>query len=222
MPAVRTHPGIRRRILIAFIIFTVLPAAALSYLGMRAVGNVIEGRLVRERATNAARVVSEMRLPLSPLMMQRLSEVFGDQDEVAAEVNPDAVGESLVSSLTEAEQAEFTGQLHGRATLPRSVRVGGRAFVIGTSEIRDAQGRTHALYLLVDQRVLDDAKAAAVRPIVLAAGPVLLAVILAGVYGSRTLPQPIRGFSGSLQGSVGEGAAHTRPASVRRRRNHAH
>src|SRR5258706_8379722 len=215
MPAVRTHPGIRRRILIAFIIFTVLPAAALSYLGMRAVGNVIEGRLVRERATNAARVVSEMRLPLSPLMMQRLSEVFGDQDEVAAEVNPDAVGESLVSSLTEAEQAEFAGQLHGRATLPQSVRVGGRAFVIGTSEIRDTQGRTHALYLLVDQRVLDDAKAAAVRPIVLAAGPVLLAVILAAIYVSRTITQPIRRLSAQIEGQLADGVARHGPQAGR-------
>jgi hypothetical protein len=121
--AVRTHPGIRRRILIAFIAFTILPAAALSYLGMRAVGNVIEGRLVRERAANAARVVSEMRLPLSPLMMQRLSEIFGEEDEVAAEVNADAVGESLVSSLNEAEQAQLQGHAHA---LPagRSARAG--------------------------------------------------------------------------------------------------
>ena len=67
-------------------------AAALSYLGMRAVGNVIEGRLVRERAANAARVVSEMRLPLSPLMMQRLSEIFGEEDEgaLAAGLGADA------------------------------------------------------------------------------------------------------------------------------------
>src|SRR5258706_10716708 len=137
MPAVRTHPGIRRGILIAFIIFTVLPAAALSYLGMRAVGNVIEGRLLRERATNAARVVSEMRLPLSPLMMQRLSEIFGEEDEVAAEVNADAVGESLVSSLSAADEAQLQVQLHGRATLPRTVRIGAHDFVIGTSEIRD-------------------------------------------------------------------------------------
>src|SRR6266704_2304261 len=102
---VRTHPGIRRRILIAFIVLTIVPAAAMSYLGMRAVGRVIEERLVRERAANAARVVSEMRLPLSPLMMQRLTEIFGREDyKAAAEVNSDAIGEELVSSLTESEQ----------------------------------------------------------------------------------------------------------------------
>jgi signal transduction histidine kinase len=202
MAAVRTHPGIRRRILIAFIALTILPAAALSYLGMRAVGNVIEGRLVRERAANAARVVSEMRLPLSPLMMQRLSEIFGEEDEVAAEINADAIGESLVSSLNEADQAQLQAQLHGRATLPRSVRVGGHDFVIGTSEIRDARNGTHTLYLLVDQHVLDDAKAAAVRPIVLAAGPVLLAVILAAVYVSRTITQPIRKLSAQIEGQL--------------------
>jgi signal transduction histidine kinase len=203
--AVRTHPGIRRRILIAFIAFTILPAAALSYLGMRAVGNVIEGRLVRERAANAARVVSEMRLPLSPLMMQRLSEIFGEEDEVAAEVNADAVGESLVSSLNESEQAQLQAQLHGRATLPRSVRVGQHDFVLGTSEIRDARNGTHTLYLLVDQHVLDDAKAAAVRPIVLAAGPVLLAVILAAVYVSRTITKPIRTLSAQIEGQLLDG-----------------
>jgi signal transduction histidine kinase len=200
--AVRTHPGIRRRILIAFIAFTILPAAALSYLGMRAVGNVIEGRLLRERAANAARVVSEMRLPLSPLMMQRLSEIFGEEDEVAAEVNADAVGESLVSSLNETEQAQLQSQLHGRATLPRTVRIGAHNFVIGTSEVRDARNGTHTLYLLVDQHVLDDAKAAAVRPIVLAAGPVLLAVILAAVYVSRTITQPIRRLSAQIEGQL--------------------
>jgi signal transduction histidine kinase len=202
MSAVRTHPGIRRRILIAFIAFTILPAAALSYLGMRAVGNVIEGRLVRERAANAARVVSEMRLPLSPLMMQRLSEIFGEEDEVAAEVNADAVGEALVSSLNETDQSQLQAQLHGRATLPRSVRIGSHDFVIGTSEIRDARNGTHTLYLLVDQHVLDDAKAAAVRPIVLAAGPVLLAVILAAVYVSRTITQPIRKLSAQIEGQL--------------------
>jgi signal transduction histidine kinase len=202
MAAVRTHPGIRRRILIAFIVFTILPAAALSYLGMRAVGDVIEGRLVRERAANAARVVSEMRLPLSPLMMQRLSEIFGEADEVAAEVNADAVGESLVSSLSEAEQAQLQAQLHGRARLPRTVRIGQHDFVIGTSEIRDARNGAHTLYLLVDQHVLDDAKAAAVRPIVLAAGPVLLAVILAAVYVSRTITQPIRRLSAQIESQL--------------------
>src|SRR5258706_9952463 len=213
--AVRTHPGIRRRILIAFVAFTILPAAALSYLGMRAVGNVIEGRLVRERAANAARVVSEMRLPLSPLMMQRLSEIFGEEDEVAAEVNADAVGESLVSSLSVADEAQLQAQLHGRATLPRSVRVGGHEFVIGTSEIRDARNGTHTLYLLVDQHVLDDAKAAAVRPIVLAAGPVLLAVILAAVYVSRTITQPIRRLSAQIEGQLLEDGGDRGPQASR-------
>jgi signal transduction histidine kinase len=204
MPAVRTHPGIRRRILIAFVIFTILPAAALSYLGMRAVGKVIETRLVRERATNAARVVSEMRLPLSPLMMRRLSEIFGQEDQVAAEINPDAIGEALVSSLDKSREAELQAQLHGRATLPQSVRIGGHDFVIGTSEVRDPQGRTHALYLLVDRHVLDDAKAAAVRPIVMAAAPVLLAMILAAVYVSRTITQPIRKLSAQIEGQVAD------------------
>ena len=205
MPAVRTHPGIRRRILIAFVIFTILPAAALSYLGMRAVGKVIETRLVRERTTNAARVVSEMRLPLSPLMMQRLSEIFGDEDEVAAELNPDAIGEALVSSLEAPQEAQLQAQLHGHATLPHSVRIGAHDFVIGTSEVRDPQGRTHALYLLVDQHVLDDAKAAAVRPLVLAAAPVLLAMILAAVYVSRTITKPIRTLSAQIEGQVADG-----------------
>src|SRR2546423_6978103 len=95
--AVRTHPGIRRRILIAFIVLTIVPAAAMSYLGMRAVGRVIEERLVRERAANAARVVSEMRLPLSPLMMQRLSGMFGGEGEVAAGGNPGRGGGGLGS-----------------------------------------------------------------------------------------------------------------------------
>jgi len=205
MPAVRTHPGIRRRILIAFVIFTILPAAALSYLGMRAVGKVIETRLVRERTTNAARVVSEMRLPLSPLMMQRLSEIFGEEDEVAAELNPDAIGEALVSSLEAPQEAQLQAQLHGHATLPHSVRIGAHDFVIGTSEVRDPQGRTHALYLLVDQHVLDDAKAAAVRPLVLAAAPVLLAMILAAVYVSRTITKPIRTLSAQIEGQVADG-----------------
>src|SRR5207237_4216728 len=129
---------------------TIVAAAAMSYLGMRAVGRVIEERLVRERATNAARVVSEMRLPLSPLMMQRLSEMFGEEDEVAAELNPDAVGEALVSSLTDVEQAEFAGQLHGRGTRPESVKIGDNRFVVATSEVQDAQGRAHTLYLLVN------------------------------------------------------------------------
>jgi C4-dicarboxylate-specific signal transduction histidine kinase len=210
MPAVRTHPGIRRRILIAFVIFTILPAAALSYLGMRAVGKVIETRLVRERATNAARVVSEMRLPLSPLMMRRLSEIFGQEDQVAAEVNPDAIGETLVSSLDAPREAELQAQLHGRATLPPSVRIGGHDYVIGTSELRDPQGRTHALYLLVDRHVLDDAKAAAVRPIVMAAAPVLLAMILAAVYVSRTITQPIRKLSAQIEGQVADGEQDAR------------
>src|SRR5260221_8160549 len=141
MPAVRTHPGIRRRILIAFVVFTILPAAALSYLGMRAVGKVIEERLVRERAVNAARVVSEMRLPLSPLMMQRLSEMFGDEDEVAAELNPDAVGESLVSSLTEAEQNEFAAQLRDRATKPRQGTISGPQVGARTAEGAEPRGK---------------------------------------------------------------------------------
>src|SRR2546429_7848897 len=100
--AVRTHPGIRRRILIAFIVLTILPAAAMSYLGMRAVGRVIEERLVRERAANAARVVSEMRLPLSPLVMQRLSEMFGEGGEGAAGGNPGAGGGAGGLRLTQA------------------------------------------------------------------------------------------------------------------------
>jgi len=203
MPAaVRTHPGIRRRILIAFVAFTILPAGALSYLGMRAVGKVIEDRLVRERAVNAARVVSEMRLPLSPLMMRRLSEMFGEGDEVAAEVNPDAVGESLVSSLTDAGQTEFAAQLRDRATRPRRVSIGNHQFVVATSEVRDAAGQAHTLYLLVDQHVLDDAKAAAVRPIVLAALPVLIAVVLAAVYVSRTITKPIRTLSGQIESQL--------------------
>jgi signal transduction histidine kinase len=203
MPAaVRTHPGIRRRILLAFVVMTVLPAAALSYLGMRAVGNVIEERLVRERAANAARVVSNMSLSLTPLLMQRLSEMFGEQDEVAAELNPDAVGEAIVSSLTPDEQKQFEDQLHGRATLPRRVRIRGHDFVVATSEIRDLEGRNHALYLLVDQKVLDDAKAAAVRPILLGALPVLLAVVLAAIYVSRQITQPIRRLSAQIESQL--------------------
>jgi signal transduction histidine kinase len=203
---VRTHPGIRRRILIAFVVLTILPAAAMSYLGMRAVGRVIEERLVRERAANAARVVSEMRLPLSPLMMQRLSEMFGEEDEVAAEVNPDAVGEALVSSLTEAEQAEFAAQLHGRATRPQSVKIGNNRFVVATSEVRDAQGQAHTLYLLVNQRVLEKAKADAVLPILLGAIPVLIAVIAAAVYVSRTITLPIRRLSAQIESQLPRGA----------------
>jgi signal transduction histidine kinase len=202
MAAVRTHPGIRRRILIAFVVLTVLPAAALSYLGMRAVGAVIEERLVRERAANAARVFSEMRLPFSPLMMERLSQMFGEGGEVAAEVNPDAVGEALVSSLDSQQEAEFHAQLQGRGTAPRAVGLRGRRFVVATSEVRDAQGRSHTLYLLVDQHVLDDAKAAAARPIVLAAAPVLLAVIAAAVYVSRTITQPIRRLSAQMESQL--------------------
>jgi signal transduction histidine kinase len=203
MPAaVRTHPGIRRRILLAFVVMTVLPAAILSYLGMRAVGNVIEERLVRERAANAAGVVSKMRLSLTPLLMQRLSEMFGEQDEVAAELNPDAVGEAIVSSLTPDEQKAFETQLHGRATLPKRVRLRDHDFVVATSEIRDLEGRNHALYLLVDQKVLDDAKAAAVRPILLGALPVLLAVVLAAVYVSRQITQPIRRLSVQIESQL--------------------
>jgi signal transduction histidine kinase len=202
MAAVRTHPGIRRRILGAFILLAILPAAAISYLGMRAVGKVIEERLVRERAANAAQVVSENRLPLSPLMMQRLSQIFGQEDKVAAEVNPDALGEELVSSLGEAEQKELQSQLRDNATRPREVRLGTHRYVLGTSEIRDAQGRTHTLYLLVDQRVLDNAKADAVRPIVMAAIPVLLAVMLAAVYVSRTITRPIRKLSAQIESQL--------------------
>jgi signal transduction histidine kinase len=202
MAAVRTHPGIRRRILLAFVLLTILPAAALSYLGMRAVGKVIEERLVRERAENAARVVSENRLPLSPLMMQRLSEIFGQEDRVAAEVNSDAIGEELVSSLGEAEQKEFQAQLQKHPSRLRDVRIGTHNYVVGTSEIRDVLGGNHTLYLLVDQRVLDNAKADAVRPIVLAAIPVLLAVMLAAVYVSRTITRPIRRLSAQIESQL--------------------
>ncbi|HEY7120550.1 MAG TPA: ATP-binding protein [Tepidisphaeraceae bacterium] len=203
MPAVRTHPGIRRRILVAFVLMTVLPAAALSYLGMRAVGRVIEGRLVRERAANAARVFSEMKLPFTPLMMQRLSEMFGEQEgEVAAELNSDAIGEALVSSLSQAEERDLQAQLHERATAPQTVRLAGREFVLAPAEVRDAQNRPHTLYLMVDRRVLDDAKAAAVRPILLGAIPVLLAVIAAAVYVSRTITAPIRRLSAQMESQM--------------------
>jgi len=202
MSAVRTHPGIRRRILAAFILLTILPAAAMSYLGMRAVGKVIEERLVRERAENAAQVVSEMRLPLTRLMMGNLAKIFGKDNKVAAEVNTDAIGESLVSSLSESEEREFQSQLRDRADKPQSVRIGGHEFVLGTSEIRDVQGQTHTLYLLVDQRVLDNAKADAVRPIVIAAIPVLLAVMLAAVYVSRTITRPIRRLSAQIESQL--------------------
>jgi signal transduction histidine kinase len=202
MAAVRTHPGIRRRILLAFVLLTILPAAALSYLGMRAVGKVIEDRLVRERTANAARVVSEMRLPLTPLMMQRLSEIFGDQDEVAAEVNSDALGEELVSSMNKDEEKELQTQLQQGVSKPRNVRIGSTVYVMGTSEIRDTLGGKHTLYLLVDQRVLDNAKADAVRPILLAAIPVLLAVMLAAVYVSRTITRPIRKLSAQIESQL--------------------
>jgi signal transduction histidine kinase len=85
------------------------------------------------------------------------------------------------------------------------VRIDAHDFVIGTSEVRDPQGRTHALYLLVDQHVLDDAKAAAVRPLVMAAAPVLLAMILAAVYVSRTITKPIRTLSAQIEGQVADG-----------------
>ena len=202
MPAVRTHPGIRRRILVAFVVLTILPAAALSYLGMLAVGTVIEERLVRERTKNAAQVVSEMRLPLTPLMMGNLSKIFGKDNQVAAELNSDAVGESLVSSLSPTEEKELQSQLHERASKPHTVRIAGRDFVLGTSEIRDPQGAAHTLYLLVDQRVLDIAKAGAVRPIMLAAIPVLLAVIAAAFYVSRTITQPIRKLSVQIESQL--------------------
>jgi signal transduction histidine kinase len=199
MPPVRTHPAIRLRILIAFILFTLIPAAAVSWLGLRAVGAAIEERLVRSRATNAARVVSEMRLPLTPLMMQRLSEMLGEEDEVAAELNPDAVGEALVSSMTPDEQHQFESQLHNRATRPKTVTVRSHPFVLGAAEIKDPQGHNHTLYLLVDQRVLDTAKSDAVRPILLGAIPVLAAVILAAVYVSRTITQPIRRLAAQME-----------------------
>jgi signal transduction histidine kinase len=203
MPAVRTHPGIRRRILAAFVLFTIVPAVALSYLGMRVVGNVIEERVVRERATSAARVMSTMNLPRSPTMMNHLAKTFGDDVEVAAEVGADAVGEDVVSSLdTEALRAELLAQLANRASLPRGVRLGGRDYVVGTSEIRDAQNRGHALYLLIDRHVLDDAKAAAARPILLAGLPVLLVVILAAVYVSRTITGPIRRLSAQIEATI--------------------
>lgn len=202
MPAVRTHPGIRRRILLAFILLTILPAAALSYLGMRAVGKVIEDRLVRERAASAAQVMSEMHLPLTPFMMGNLAKIFGKDNKVAAELNPDAVGETLVSSLTPDEEKEFQSQLHQHLAHPASVRLANRDFVLGTSEIRDVEGHTHTLYLLVDQRVLDNAKADAVRPIVLAAIPVLLAVMLAAVYVSRTITRPIRRLSAGIESQL--------------------
>jgi signal transduction histidine kinase len=202
MPAVRTHPGIRRRILAAFVLFTILPAAAISYLGLRAVGDVIEERLVRERAASAARVISEMKLPLSELMMRQMNKTFGTENEVAAELNPDAVGESLVSSLDKPREAELLKQLADRASLPKRVQLAGRAYALGTSELRDPQGRGHALYVLVDQHVLDDAKAAAVRPILLGGLPVLLAVILAAVYVSRTITQPIRKLSAQIESQL--------------------
>ncbi|HSI36416.1 MAG: sensor histidine kinase [Phycisphaerae bacterium] len=200
MPGVRTHPGITRRILTAFVLLTLLPAVAVSWLGMRAVGRVIEDRLVRERVANAAQLLREMRLPLTQLMMQRLATMFGHDDEVAAELRPDAIGEEIVSSLEPAQEMEFVALLHGRGTLPPAVRLGGREFVIGAAEVRDAatgQGRT--LYLLVDRRVLDDAKAAAVRPILLGAIPVLLAVLLAAFVVSRTITRPMRRLSAQIE-----------------------
>lgn len=199
MPAVRTHPGIRNRIVVAFVLFTLIPAAALCWLGTCVVGQVIEERLVRERAANAARVVSEMRLPLTNLMMQRLSQIFGEQDEVAAELRPDAIGEELVSSLTPQEQEEFSRQLHERSGRPGVVKLRGHDFVLGFAEIRDAQNQAHTLYLLVDRHVLDDAKAAAIRPILLGAIPALLAVIVAAAFVSRTITLPIRKLSSQIE-----------------------
>ena len=55
------------------------------------------------------------------------------------------------------------------------VDVRGHRFAVGTAEIRDARGNNHTLYLLVDERVVDTAKADAVRPILYGAVPVLLA-----------------------------------------------
>ncbi len=203
MAGVRTHPGITRRILIAFVVLTVLPAAAVSWLGMRAVGNVIEERLVRERAANTAHLLGEMRLPLSQLMMQRLSQMFGQEDEVAAEVNADAIGEAIVSSMTPDQEKEFLAQMHGRGTLPRKVKVGGHEFVLGSAEVRDSTtGRGHTLYLLVDRHVLDEAKAAAVRPILLGAIPVLAAVLAAAFFISRTITRPIRRLSAQIEAQV--------------------
>ncbi|HYE18604.1 MAG TPA: ATP-binding protein [Tepidisphaeraceae bacterium] len=208
MPAVRTHPGITRRILTAFVLLTLLPAVAVSWLGMRAVGQVIEDRLVRERVANAAQLMREMRLPLSQLMMQRLATMFGHDDEVAAELNPDAIGENVVSSLDPAQERAFVAQLQGRATLPPAVRLGGREYVIGAAEVRDpANGQGRTLYLLVDRRVLDDAKAAAVRPILLGAIPVLLAVLLAAFVVSRTITRPIRRLSTQIEAQISPTAA---------------
>jgi signal transduction histidine kinase len=211
--------SIRVRMVLAMNLLVVAVGVAVGWVGIAVAGRAIEYRLIDQQAANAAGLAGEMRLPVrSRELMVRIGRILGAE----AASSPGEGAMIAASSLPPEQQDELAQFLQdNRQSQPRSVRLGGKAYRIGSAPIRDAAynqptGQPMTLYVLVPEADVTAAKQdAAWKIAALTAAAIVVATALA-IWLSTTIARPVRVLAQRMDGVGKDSALDTRHSSLAR------
>lgn len=180
---------------LAMDLLVVVVGVAVGWVGIAVAGRAIEYRLIDQQAANAAGLAGEMRLPVrSRELMVRIGRILGAE----AASSPGEGAMIAASSLPQRQQDELSEFLQAnRQSRPRTVRLGGELYRIGSAPVRDAAynqptGQPMTLYVLVPETQVTAAKQdAAWKIAALTAAAIVVATGLA-VWLSTTIARPVR------------------------------
>jgi len=191
--------SIRTRLIVVMNVLVAAVGVTVGWVGVAVTERTVERRLVDGPARNAAQLFETMRLPLSDVMMERLSLLF-DADVAAGPADRPAVAATSLPSYE-----TFTLQRYlRRGPLPRRFQMGGTSYVAAEAPLPAAaaegrEGEARRLIFLVEAEKVRAAQEAAASSIVWITLAAVAAATGLGLWLSATIARPLRRLADGMR-----------------------
>jgi len=193
---------INSRLLWTLNLLVIAVGIAIAATSIQIAGSVIEQRLVYASVSNAAELIEQLQLPLSPRLLNQLQKILGSH-LLAIDTDTDQV---LASSLTPAATAQVMTQ--ARQPLGK-IDLDGNMYRVGIACLQSSRHGNVELLLLAPRPWLQEARRQAVAPIAAFTVLALSIATVIGLVSARSISRPIQRLAQHMHAltiSVDEGA----------------
>lgn len=186
------------RTLISLNVLAALVGLCVGWIGIAVCSRALERQFVETAAANAAELIGEMRLPLSPRLMSQLSRVFG-----ASVLAVRAGDGGMIASSLPDEDAAALAVLLARESVA-TLCYHGNIFRVGRARLSPGWGGTGGnvpacLYVLASDSTRRQATGTAGRKIALATAVSLIVATLLATWMARGLSAPLAALTGRME-----------------------
>ena len=189
--------SIRTRLIVVMNVLVAAVGLTVGWVGVAVTERTVERRLVDGPAQGAAQLFETMRLPLSDVMMRRLSLLF-DADVAAGPAD----GPAVVATSLPSYETHTLERYRRRGPLPRRFEMAGRQYVAAEADLAPAAGADEGpgrLILLVEAAKVRAAQEAAASTIVWITLAAVAAATGLGLWLSSTIARPLRRLADGMR-----------------------